>query len=253
MLLVTCLPAFAKDTAIQKIQLPQATSLYQSEFKRIKGSTATESLEGLFRMGEQAKEAFLLANAQHLEAAQAEALEDNHARSDLDKFTVKLTRMTPGYRITQGAELFYYEVDAKAFMALAKLRGDKLDQDFFTRYQASFPESETWPAHEEQQTDISSCTKYGSKAFTGHYQRWQAFLSTHPSGFYADKAKVFLERFDVTQRCSCDNRAATLSGLRNLEKAVPPGPLKNQVGAEIKKRSTDKEGAYDYDAQCREG
>lgn len=248
----------AASETLAMIQVPREALRYQAEFRRIQGAGSPQSMEKLFNMGERVRKAFLSRrNRALLEAARVEAMTDPRAQTALDKLVENLTHRRPGYRIGQGAELFYDDADADVYLALAEQHGQEIDRDFFTRYQASFPRGESWPAHEEQQTDISSCTRYGSPEFVGHHARWQGFLTKHPRGFYADKARTYLaNHFDVTRRCSCDSKAATLTGLETLELALQPGKLKDSVATEIRQRTGDPDNKayyYRYDGRCQAG
>lgn len=243
--------ANAKEDYLKQLKIPNELKIYSKAYKDAQNSMQPQPIENIYKLGEEAKAAFFANNSDEL--ISNIVWDEGDAR---EKFEKKMAQLVPGYQIQQGAELFYYETDSKAFLELAKKSGREKDIEFFKFYNQNFPNGEIWPSYVEQQTDITACTKYGSPEYLEFYKSWSGFIEKYPEGYYSDLAKKYLSGFDVSSRCSCDSKEASIIGLETLATIIRDVEIERSLKTEIQKRKNmpysppnQPGGWYGYNAE----
>jgi hypothetical protein len=237
----------------KNLKIPKKLHEYKNLYNKISASKEKQSIEALYKLGEEAKAAFFQSNSD-------EVINDIvwGASDTRNKFEHEMRKLAPSYQVVQGAEIFYYDLDTRKFLELAKNHGTKEDVEFFQLYDYSFSGSEYWPIYVEQQSDIVGCTSYGKPEYIEFYKRWTNFIKNTKSQYYKSKAKEYIDSFDIEGRCSCDSRENTIRGLQNLSKITIDPATKKTIKTEIQKRKTmpysppnQVGGWYGYNAeQC---
>lgn len=256
--LATCLfygfSAHAGDEYLRQLKIPDEITAYSKAYEKAQKTDKPQSIENIFKLGEQAKEAFFAANDSELISNIVWSEEGQKVNDQREQFEKKMAVLVPGYQIRQGAELFYYDIDSEEFMELANKHGTEIDKHFFNLYRKSFPNSETWPVYVEQQSDITSCTKYGSPEYLGFYTDWQSFIEHSPKSYYAEIAQKYLNDFNIDAACSCDSKKSSIKGLENLLAIVDNNDTKKMISSAIEKRkappSSSDEVSYAYNREC---
>lgn len=219
----------------------------------------SQSIEQLFKLGEEAKTEFLESNTNF---DPSKDIINKIVWSDIpgvrEEFEENMANLVPGYDIEQGAENFYYELNSDYYLTFAIQHGNDLDKKFFALHKKYFPHGETWPAYTEQQTDITACVKYGSAEFIDFYNDWNRFIEENPNTYYAEAAKGYIEIYKnwLSSRCSCDDKTTTIKSLKNLEKITKNLDLKTLIRTDIDARTdapnvpaSSPSGYYGYNAE----
>lgn len=138
-----------------------------------------------------------------------------------DEDYLRLQKKMRGYDINR-EEILFIEADAVFFKALSKKHGTRADVMFFDLIKRVKPDN-VWAAYVEQQTDVTSCTRYGKGLLTGLYGSLLKYRKTFPSAYKVsinDELTEIVDHFSDSG-CACGNKASVVKEFRMFIKAYP--------------------------------
>ena len=112
--------------------------------------------------------------------------------------------------------------DPDFFVDLAAAHGDDADRAFFGAYKATYPPG-CWPVYDEQQTDYSGCTRFGSMALVDTYGSWADFRRRYPGRYASDAGQELEDVLEELTRstCACGDLADVERELRAFVQRFP--------------------------------
>jgi hypothetical protein len=127
-------------------------------------------------------------------------------------------------------EVVFVEPDIDYFVNLATTRGDRADKAFFAAMKMTYPES-IWPVYEEQLTDYSGCTRFGSGDLVRTYAVWSEFQSRYPDRYNHGAAEQWesIRRELTDGTCACDDGTSVKGELDELLRAFPTSPDRSKI------------------------
>lgn len=148
-------------------------------------------------------------------------------------------------------EIILVRPDNDFWIKLAATKGYDADKAFFAAFYKTYPD-DVWPVYNEQQTDVTGCTRFGSLSLVSTYRLWTKFKVKFGSRYgSAVKVEVDAVLEELTQStCACGTKAQFKRELEEFNRAFPKSPVRSKID----KRLRDlRLGRSEVRASCQSG
>jgi hypothetical protein len=157
-----------------------------------------------------------------------------------------LEKKMRGFEINR-MEIVFVVPDGKFFAALAKTHGTRADARYFALMRQVRPDN-VWAAYQEQQTDVTSCTKYAG-ILTPLYGKALQFKRAYPASYtgYIDEEIDNIISELREGNCACGDRRSVEQEFKLFIKTFPRD--KNTPAVRKRLQALKKKGYFRFNCQ----
>ena len=138
-------------------------------------------------------------------------------------------------------EIIFARPDVDFWSSLARKNGDSADKAFFSALKKTYPNS-VWPVYNEQQTDVTGCTRFGSLSLVKTYGIWKHFRAAFHNrykSFVEAESEAVTEEI-ATSTCACGKLAGARKEITEFLRLYPKSPVTKRLKERLRKLKTGK-------------